>query len=186
MPTRTTHSSMLTESPMPSPKTRSPRPARSAGPALPAPHTLDATHRRMLHTLDDLARLPDLLGTAANAPQAAAMAAAACRFYGHTARAHHEAEETTVFPPLLQGGDAAWLAHVRRLQQDHMWLEEDWLELEPHLQAVARGHADGHAEFLRAALPEFSAICRDHIALEEAVIYPEARRRQAGPAPKAG
>ncbi len=170
---------MLTESPMSSPKTRTPRPARSAAPALPTLHGLDATHRRILQMLDDLSRLPDLMGTAAGAPQAAALADAACRFYGITARAHHEAEETTVFPPLLQGGDPAMLAHVRRLQQDHMWLEEDWLELEPHLQAVAHGHAGEHAEFLRTALPEFTAISRDHIAFEETLVYPEARRRQA-------
>ena len=32
---------------------------------------------------------------------------------------------------------------------------------------------------LRAALPVFTELYREHIALEESLIYPEARRRQA-------
>jgi len=44
---------------------------------------------------------------------------------------------------------------------------------------VAQGYVDNHAAFLRSALPEFTALYHEHIALEEALIYPEARRRQA-------
>lgn len=66
---------------------------------------------------------------------------------------------------------------MQRLQQDHHWFEEDWLEIEPHLQAVARGWRDEHLAFLRDALPEFTALQHEHIALEESLIYPEARRR---------
>ena len=66
-----------------------------------------------------------------------------------------------------------------RLQQDHGWLEEDWLELEPQLEAVANGYSWYDIDTLRAALPIFEQLYRDHIALEESLIYPEARRRQA-------
>lgn len=131
----------------------------------------------MLHTLADMTRLVELLASPGPQGAASVLADRAVAFFNSQARAHHEAEETRVFPSLLAGGDSHLLAHVRRLQQDHMWLEEDWLELEPHLLAVARGFRGEHVEFLSTALPEFMAICRDHIALEETLIYPEARRR---------
>lgn len=155
------------------------RPHRPDAPPLPAPPQLDATHRLMLQTLDDLAQLVALLAAPETQPQAAELAEKACRFFNRTARAHHELEETQVFPQLLDGADSVLLQHVRRLQQDHMWLEEDWLELEPHLQAIARGYTESHRDFLRDALPEFAAIYREHIALEETVVYPEVQRREA-------
>jgi hemerythrin-like domain-containing protein len=65
---------------------------------------------------------------------------------------------------------------VRRLQQDHGWLEEDWLELQPQLRAVVEGYAWYDLEFLRAAVPVFTELYRDHIALEENIVYPESRR----------
>ncbi len=146
---------------------------------MPSFETLDHTHRLMLQTLDELERLITILGQPGQADATAALATRVCSFYNNTARAHHEAEETFVFPNLLAEHNPTLLAHVRRLQQDHMWLEEDWLELEPHLQAVALGYVGEHPEFLRATLPEFAATCREHIALEETLVYPEARRRQA-------
>ncbi len=160
-------------------KIRAARPARAASPPMPSFETLDHTHRLMLQSLDDLARLLAVLDQPGQEQVVMDLAAKVCSFYSDTARAHHETEETFVFPELIQSHNPSLLAHVRRLQQDHMWLEEDWLELEPHLLAVAQGYVGEHPEFLRTALPEFAAICREHIALEETVIYPEARRHQA-------
>jgi hemerythrin-like domain-containing protein len=142
---------------------------------------LDETHRQIVQMLADLERLPSLLSRPDGEAEAAALAEGACRFFNGAARQHHETEETFVFPSLLDGADADLLALVRRLQQDHHWIEEDWLELEPHLQAVAQGWRDDHVAFLRAALPEFTALQHEHIELEESVIYPEARQRQRAP-----
>lgn len=158
---------------------RQARPPRPAAPPLPNFDKLDSTHRAMLQLLADLERLVELLQQGGQATQAALLARHACTFFNTTARQHHEAEETFVFPRLLQGGDATLRAHVDRLQQDHNWLEEDWLELEPHLHAVAQGYHDEHQQFLREALPEFTTLYHAHIALEEETVYPEARRRQA-------
>lgn len=160
-------------------RTRPARPARPAAPPLPPFDALDETHRRILHMLDDLDRLVGLLTRARTGDSPAALAARACSFFAGTARLHHDAEETTVFPSLLAGASPELLAHVRRLQQDHNWLEEDWLELRPHLEAVARGYSTDHVDFLRLALREFTALYREHIAFEETTIYPEARRRCA-------
>ena len=104
-----------------------------------------------------------------------------------SARQHHADEERVVFPGLLKSPDATLVQHVLRLQQDHGWLEEDWLELEPQLQAVAEGYSWYDLDTLRAALPIFEDLYRDHIALEESLIYPEARRqRQLADAAAAG
>ncbi len=158
-------------------RTRPARPARTAAPPLPPFESLDDTHRQILQVLDDLDSLVHTLARHGADDAAAALAARACRFFNGPARGHHEAEETHVFPSLLPGATAALLAQVRRLQQDHNWIEESWLELEPHLQAVAQGYCSDHAAFLGAALPEFTALYHEHIAVEELMVYPEARRR---------
>lgn len=162
-------------------RTRHPRPARPAAPPLPSFESLDGTHRRILQVLDELASLVQMLARPGSDDAAATLAARACSFFNGPARGHHEDEEAYVFPILLPGATAEILAQVRRLQQDHNWLEEDWLELEPHLQAVARGYCSDHAAFLAAALPEFTALYHEHIAVEELMIYPEARRRRESP-----
>jgi hemerythrin-like domain-containing protein len=161
------------------------RPARKGRPLHPAAHQppvvhdrLDGMHRRMLEVLGELETLTRLLEQQTPQPQAAALARDACAFFSGPARRHHDAEESEVFPLVLAGGDAQLLAHVRRLQQDHNWIEEDWLELEPHLQALSQGWQREHAAFLLQALPEFTELVQAHITLEETVIYPEARRRR--------
>ncbi len=140
---------------------------------------MDRTHRQTLQVLAEMKRVAALLADPATASAAAPLAAHICSFLNGPARGHHEAEETGVFPGLLADGGSELREHVRHLQQDHMWLEEDWLELEPHLQAVARGYFSEHSDFLCAALPEYTALCEEHMALEEALVYPEARRRLA-------
>ena len=84
-----------------------------------------------------------------------------------------------MFPALLASGDVVMVQHVHRLQQDHGWLEEDWLELQPQLRAVVEGYNWYDPDFLRAAVPVFTELYRDHIALEENIVYPESRRRQS-------
>ena len=64
---------------------------------------------------------------------------------------------------------------VLRLQQDHNWLEEDWMEISPQVDAVACGLSWYDLDLLREGVEIFAALSRDHIALEESVIYPQAR-----------
>jgi hemerythrin-like domain-containing protein len=168
-----------------SPKTRparaapKARPARSRAPTLPDFESLDATHRQMMLTLERLRTLVEQIDAEGLSDGARVSAAGICQFFDGSARAHHAAEEQTVFAGLLSSDDAVLVQHVQRLQQDHGWLEEDWLELEPQLRAVAEGFAWYDIDFLRAAIPVFTELYRDHIALEEDVVYP-ASRRQAG------
>ena len=76
----------------------------------------------------------------------------------------------------------AVVRQVLRLQQDHGWLEEDWLALEPQLEAVAGGYSWYEPELLAECVAVFSALYREHIALEESMVYPAARRQIAADA----
>jgi hemerythrin-like domain-containing protein len=136
---------------------------------------LDACHKQMLEAC---ARLEDLVATIDRSgvtPPERAAASALAEFYSATARPHHEDEERHVFPPLLASPDAALVQVVLRLQQDHGWLEEDWMELEPHVQAIATGYGNCDMDLLRQGVEVFAALYRDHIALEESIAYPQAR-----------
>ncbi|MCK7494943.1 MAG: hypothetical protein MZW92_30430 [Comamonadaceae bacterium] len=73
-----------------------------------------------------------------------------------------------------QGRRRAGAAASARLQQDHGWLEEDWLELAPQIEAIAEGYSlvrPGRrcASALRGL---HRAVPSEHIALEESLIYP--------------
>ena len=65
---------------------------------------------------------------------------------------------------------------MRRLRQDHGWLEEDWLELRApaRLRWRRASHAVDRA-VLREGVEIFVALSRDHVTLEESFIYPQAR-----------
>ena len=154
------------------------RAVRAAAPPMPELDALDRTHHQVLVVLGDMQRLVQHLDDAGVDAAARKLAQRICRFFNGTARAHHADEERLVFPQLLASGDAALVQHVLRLQQDHGWLEEDWLLLEPQLQAVAEGYSWYDLDTLRGALPVFEALYREHIALEESLIYPAARRQR--------
>jgi len=141
---------------------------------------LDVCHRQTLFTLGKLAALVTRLEGHGTDEEARAMAAEIIRHFSTTARHHHEDEERHVFPVLLASGDAEVAAAVRRLQQDHGWLEEDWKELLPQLDAVACGQSWFDLDTLREGVDVFIALSHDHIALEESVIYPRARAQLSG------
>lgn len=138
---------------------------------------LDGHHRQMLATLDTLARLVERLGGPGADDEARAMAGEVLAFFSATARKHHEDEERHVFPKALASGDPQVVQATLRLQQDHDWIEEDWMELSPHLEALAAGQTWWDPALLREGSEVFIALLHDHVALEEACIYPEARAR---------
>lgn len=138
---------------------------------------LEACHRRMLAAADALEELVQTHDRDGVTRAVRASAAVIADFYSTTARRHHEDEERHVFPALLASSDAELVQMVLRLQQDHGWLEEDWMELEPHVQAIATGYGTYDIDTLRQGVPIFAALHRDHIALEESLAYPGARAR---------
>jgi iron-sulfur cluster repair protein YtfE (RIC family) len=141
---------------------------------------LDACHRKILLALDKLSALVERLETAGTDAEARSMASEVLTFFSTAVRQHHEDEERHVFPRLATDSDAETVQAVLRLQQDHDWLEEDWMALSPHLAAIAAGQGWWELESLRDGVNVFSALLRDHIALEESLIYPQARQRLQG------
>jgi hemerythrin-like domain-containing protein len=138
---------------------------------------LDICHRQTLFTLGKLAALLSRLGIHGADSEARTMATEIVRHFSTTAHAHHEDEERHVFPRLLAEGDPEIAEAVQRLKQDHAWLELDWRELEPLLKAIAEGHCGVDLDLLREGATIFIALSHDHMTLEEACIYPQARAR---------
>ena len=165
---------------MPCRKSRAERPRRPALANLGSAEVLDRTHREIVEMLTRLHLLIEKLEARGIDDGVRKVAEDICRFFDETARPHHAAEEEFVFPDLLGSGDPELVQHVQRLQQDHGWLEEDWVELSPHLRAVANGQSWYDIDVLRSAVPTFTELYRDHIALEETVVYPASRRYHHG------
>lgn len=136
---------------------------------------LDACHRQIaehLTRLDALLAHLDANGVDQHAQDEARSIEA---FFSETSQRHHLDEETKVFPGLLASSDAALVATVRMLQQDHGWIEEDWIAIAPQLRAIAKGYNWYDPAELSHALQVFLELCREHIQLEESLIYPEAK-----------
>jgi iron-sulfur cluster repair protein YtfE (RIC family) len=138
---------------------------------------LDSCHRQMLATLETLATLVAHLDAHGADDAARAMAGEVLEFFSTIARQHHEDEERHVFPKALASADPQVVQAALRLQQDHNWIEEDWMELSAHLGALAAGQSWWDPALLREGSEVFIALLHDHVALEEACIYPEARAR---------
>lgn len=155
------------------------RPVRAPVPALPLLDRLDQTHRQIVEVLEQLGGMLARLDTFGADDVVRKSARQIVDFFDGSARRHHIDEETAVFPALLSSDDVELVQHVRRLQQDHGWLEEDWLNLSPQLESLAEGLGGLDVDLLREGVEIFTALYHDHIALEESVIYPAARRREA-------
>ncbi len=146
-----------------------------------SPHTpfkaLDACHQEMERHLTDLTALAQALDEGEPGPQARRTAGVIEHFFSTTSRAHHVQEEESVFPALLESGDPRLVTAVRSLQQDHGWIEENWLVLAPQLRALASGNGWLDPTEFQHAVALFVALCTGHVALEESLVYPESKAR---------
>ena len=138
---------------------------------------LDVCHRQTLFMLGRLTALVARLKSRGPDAEARSMAAAIVHFFSTAARQHHEDEERHVFPKLLACSDPEIVQAALRLQQDHRWMDVDWMELSPLLDAVAAGQSSYDLDVFREGVEVFTALSHDHIALEESCIYPHARAR---------
>ena len=90
---------------------------------------LDSCHRQVLIALQQMNELIEHLANKGVDGHAQETARSIFMFFMNTAREHHLDEERHVFPALLRSGRADLIDATLRLQQDHGWIEEDWLEL---------------------------------------------------------
>ncbi|HSV70776.1 MAG TPA: hemerythrin domain-containing protein [Methylibium sp.] len=146
-------------------------------PTLQGFDVLDVCHRHTLVALGRLAALTSALRRGEVDADARALAREVHAHFEGNAHLHHEDEERHVFPALLDRGDASTVQAVLRLRQDHRWLEQNWREIGPQLDAIASGQSWVDLDALHEAVQVFTALSHDHIALEEAFIYPQLRTR---------
>lgn len=136
---------------------------------------LSGCHERVERTLRLLGKLVEHVATKGSDAQAQSAATDVLRYFDVAAPRHHEDEELHVFPLLLaQTGEMqpALGGHVRRMQADHVLMNEVWAELRPLLQAVAAGAPP--PPDLRAGADRFAALYGSHIDTEERLLYPAA------------
>ena len=143
---------------------------------------LEAWHGQVRGHLDRLAELAARVENESAGAETCAEACAIEAFFSGSMREHHRIEEANVFPSLLDSGDAELVTTVRTLQQDHGWIEQNWIEISPQLRAIAQGnHWIDPAEFMHG-VEVFLELCYGHTALEELVIPPRVPARPEGAA----
>jgi hemerythrin-like domain-containing protein len=135
---------------------------------------LRACHERIQRTLALLQRLRTHVAGHGADEQARQAARDVLRYFEQAAPQHHQDEELHVFPPLIAHGDAATLALVGRLQQDHLQMEARWCLARRVLADIAQGRLSSIDAADEAVLDAFSGIYADHIAAEEQIAYPAA------------
>lgn len=143
----------------------------------PGFEVLDEEHRQIHINLIDLQTLAQRLLHADPTEEDRKLAAKTEAFFSGTSRQHHAREEKNVFPDLLNSADEEMANIVRTLKQDHGFLEENWIVLGPQLRAVAEGNQWVDPAELLHNLDVFTDLCMSHIALEESLVYPQAKAR---------
>lgn len=141
---------------------------------------LDSTHREIQQHISSLHSLVDAIESDGLNPANRATARRVLDYFNGEARQHHLDEERHIFPPLLASQNAEIVQATEHLIQDHGWLEENWIQIAPSLEAATSGNLWFDPAELRHALEVFEALYLDHILLEESIAYPEAKKRLEG------
>ncbi|HEY8906741.1 MAG TPA: hemerythrin domain-containing protein [Rhodoferax sp.] len=136
---------------------------------------LDACHQQIHEHLEKLTSVLEQMQAGAEEVQYRDVVRVIEAYFSATARQHHADEEKNVFPKLLASDNAELVHAVCTLQQDHGWIEQNWLELAPMLRAIADGEDWVDMAELQHNVEVFLALMHDHILLEETLIYPEAK-----------
>lgn len=152
----------------------------SAAPVVPAVFEfLDSTHREIHQRLQQLGSLVDAIENEGLNQATRAAVRRVLDYFNGEARQHHLDEEKHIFPSLLASQNTEIVQATEHLIQDHGWLEENWLQIGPSLEAAASGNLWFDTAELRHALEVFDALYLDHILIEESIAYPEAKKRLA-------
>ncbi len=150
------------------------------GPGRTYRDTRDAFHERSRRALDQLLRLSRRLANTHADPAARQLAAELVEHFSRASRRHHEDEELNTFPGLLVSSDPEVLRVVTRLRRDHVRLARDWLEIEPHLEAVASGQLWYDIDVISEGTEVFVALMHEHLALEDSLLPAPAQRNAEG------
>ncbi|HWP10580.1 MAG TPA: hemerythrin domain-containing protein [Ramlibacter sp.] len=131
-------------------------------------------HAGILSQLETLAGLPALIEAAA---RARSVAASTLALFQHGMAAHHNDEESLLFPAVLRSADAGVerervQAVVERLTGEHRTLEALWKRIEPSLNATAKGRP---AEVDTDIVSELVRAYTIHARFEEEELLPLAQ-----------
>lgn len=129
---------------------------------------LHACHERVERSLALLERLTAHVVQHGADAQARDAARDVLRYFDIAAPQHHEDEERHVLPA-LRAQDQAALAD--RIAADHVAMSAAWQSLRPWLLAIGQGDAS----VVMPDLPRFTALYREHIALEEGSAFTRAQ-----------
>ncbi|MBX3604915.1 MAG: hemerythrin domain-containing protein [Piscinibacter sp.] len=139
---------------------------------------LEACHERVRRSLALLGRLIAHIDAHGHDTQSRSAARDVLRYFDLAAPHHHEDEERHVFPRLEAAGDAALVADVQRLRDDHARMAALWQVLRADLLRWSTDEAAGPIDAAaRAAAEAFRAAYDGHIELEEGRVFPAARAR---------
>lgn len=141
---------------------------------------LDSTHQEIQRELQLLHTLVDAIENEGLNQANRGTARRVLDYFNGEARQHHLDEEKHIFPTLLASQNAEVVQATEHLIQDHGWLEENWIQIAPSLEAATSGNLWFDTAELRHALEVFEALYLDHILLEESIAYPEAKKRLEG------
>jgi hemerythrin-like domain-containing protein len=141
---------------------------------------LSDCHRRIemfLATLEAVARA----GGAPLREDAARSLAAALRYFREAAPKHNADEEESLFPRMRRAGGteaAAALTRLAALEEEHRWAEPLHAEADRlGRRYLAEGRlTEDEAEALRDAVGRLAAMYREHIRVEDEVVFPAAAR----------
>lgn len=139
---------------------------------------LSACHERVLDRIETLDRLAQHLPVHGSDEQAQQAATNVMRYFDTAGEHHHEDEERDLFPLLARTlpDDAAAMALIERLKEEHLRLRGMWQALRVELEAIAR---NARAELDAGRIAQFGALYREHIGLEELELLPLAERALA-------
>jgi hemerythrin-like domain-containing protein len=138
---------------------------------------LDSTHQEIQSQIKLLHALVDAIESDGLNQATRGQARRVLDYFNGEARQHHLDEEKHIFPALLASQNAEIVQAAEHLIQDHGWLEENWIQIAPSLEAATGGNLWFDPMELRHALEVFEALYLDHIILEESIAYPEAKKR---------
>ncbi len=142
-----------------------------------------ACHERVQRMLGLLLRLAEHLPAHGADEQARQAARDVMRYFDQAGPAHHEDEERHLFPPLLAQGDAAAAEVVRRLQQDHVAMGQQWQAVRADLAEIEAGRwPPAQPAALKPRWQAYAELYAGHIAAEEGQAYPAARPLLPAPA----
>ena len=135
---------------------------------------LDETHKSIQIKLQEFRALLETEGFPSLTRPQKAQLESIHAFFAHDARQHHLDEERHVFPALLESQQNELTHLAQQLRQDHGWIEENWIELAPQIQATIHDNVWFDLDELRHGFNVYEALYTEHMALEESIAFPRA------------